>query len=256
MRPLEGDEPTVVGPYRLLGRLGSGGMGRVRQGRGAGGRAVAVRIVHPHFAPDEEFRALPHARLRSRGGTPIGARSTPPAGSAAPGRPPSSTPTPTPGPPGRHRPRGRTVPRRGGHRHRPAARAHRTGARRGTGVRGDGQPPVPRRLLGGPAVQGRARAARTGRTGRRTARARRGVPRQGPVRPPDPHRTGPPPGPRGRRGPPGDGRPAAGSPGGAGEPGRGATPEPGGGGRGAVGAGGVQQAVGGGESEEPASPTT
>ncbi|MEW2305768.1 serine/threonine-protein kinase [Streptomyces sp. NPDC006655] len=57
MQPLADDEPTAVGPYRLLGRLGSGGMGRVYLGRSAGGRTVAVKIVHPHFAPDEEFRA-------------------------------------------------------------------------------------------------------------------------------------------------------------------------------------------------------
>ncbi|MYR89862.1 hypothetical protein GTY41_34365, partial [Streptomyces sp. SID685] len=51
MQPLAGDEPAAIGPYRLLGRLGAGGMGRVHLGRSAGGRTVAVKIVHPQFAP-------------------------------------------------------------------------------------------------------------------------------------------------------------------------------------------------------------
>ncbi|WP_330331930.1 serine/threonine protein kinase [Streptomyces sp. NBC_00536] len=57
MQPLEAGDPRTIGPYRLLGRLGSGGMGRVYLGRSAGGRTVAVKIVHPYFASDDEFRA-------------------------------------------------------------------------------------------------------------------------------------------------------------------------------------------------------
>ncbi|CDR07834.1 serine/threonine-protein kinase [Streptomyces iranensis] len=57
MDPLGADDPQVIGAYRLLGRLGSGGMGRVFVGRSAGGRTVAVKVVHAQFALDEEFRA-------------------------------------------------------------------------------------------------------------------------------------------------------------------------------------------------------
>ncbi|MFF1461497.1 serine/threonine-protein kinase [Streptomyces sp. NPDC058330] len=57
MQPLEAGEPHTIGAYRLIGRLGAGGMGRVYLGRSAGGRTVAVKVVHPHFALDEQFRA-------------------------------------------------------------------------------------------------------------------------------------------------------------------------------------------------------
>lgn len=57
MQPLEAEDPRAIGAYRLLGRLGVGGMGRVYLGRSAGGRTVAVKVVHSHFALDKQFRA-------------------------------------------------------------------------------------------------------------------------------------------------------------------------------------------------------
>lgn len=45
-----------IGGYVLVDRLGSGGMGVVFLGRSASGRQVAVKVVHPPYARDEEFR--------------------------------------------------------------------------------------------------------------------------------------------------------------------------------------------------------
>ncbi|MFC5664242.1 protein kinase [Kitasatospora misakiensis] len=57
MQPLAADDPRQVGAYRLLRRLGAGGMGRVYLGRTAGGRIVAVKVVRPDLAGDADFRA-------------------------------------------------------------------------------------------------------------------------------------------------------------------------------------------------------
>ncbi|MFC9324782.1 serine/threonine-protein kinase [Kitasatospora sp. NPDC057015] len=57
MEPLGSDDPARIGEYRLLRRLGAGGMGRVYLGRTAGGRTVAVKVVRGELAEDAEFRA-------------------------------------------------------------------------------------------------------------------------------------------------------------------------------------------------------
>ncbi|WP_255952411.1 serine/threonine-protein kinase [Streptomyces odontomachi] len=50
MQPLDRGDPRAVGPYRILARIGTGGMATVYLGRSRGGRAVAVKVLHAAFA--------------------------------------------------------------------------------------------------------------------------------------------------------------------------------------------------------------
>ena len=56
MEALRPGDPASVGGYRLLGRLGAGGMGQVFLGVSPGGRKVAVKLIHPVHAQDGQFR--------------------------------------------------------------------------------------------------------------------------------------------------------------------------------------------------------
>jgi DNA-binding beta-propeller fold protein YncE len=54
---LQPGDPERIGPYRVIRRLGSGGMGQVFLCRSAGGRPVAVKVIRADLAADREFRA-------------------------------------------------------------------------------------------------------------------------------------------------------------------------------------------------------
>jgi serine/threonine protein kinase len=55
-RPLQADDPRRIGHYRLTARLGVGGMGVVYLGVGWDGSQVAVKLLRPELADDQEFR--------------------------------------------------------------------------------------------------------------------------------------------------------------------------------------------------------
>ncbi|WP_018658532.1 serine/threonine-protein kinase [Actinomadura flavalba] len=55
--PLRTTDPQELGPYRLTGRLGRGGMGTVYRGEDATGRPVAVKVINAELADEEAFRA-------------------------------------------------------------------------------------------------------------------------------------------------------------------------------------------------------
>ncbi|MEV7240532.1 serine/threonine-protein kinase [Streptomyces sp. NPDC093248] len=50
-------DPRQIGAYRLLARLGAGGMGQVFLARSDRGRTVAVKLIRRELAAQEEFRA-------------------------------------------------------------------------------------------------------------------------------------------------------------------------------------------------------
>ncbi len=56
MEAVQAGDPVRLGRYRLVARLGSGGMGRVYLGRSPGGRLVAVKVIRAELAGDPEFR--------------------------------------------------------------------------------------------------------------------------------------------------------------------------------------------------------
>ncbi|MGP3689808.1 bifunctional serine/threonine-protein kinase/ABC transporter substrate-binding protein [Streptomyces sp. IBSNAI002] len=56
MRPLHPTDPARIGGYRILGRLGAGGMGVVLLGRSSGGALAAVKLVRAEYADDPGFR--------------------------------------------------------------------------------------------------------------------------------------------------------------------------------------------------------
>jgi len=56
MERLQPGDPGRVGRYRLVARLGAGGMGQVYLGETPGGRKVAIKLIHPAFTDNRQFR--------------------------------------------------------------------------------------------------------------------------------------------------------------------------------------------------------
>ncbi len=55
--PVQRGDPARIGRYRVVGRLGVGGMGVVYLGQDEAGRPVAVKVIKEDLAADPEFRA-------------------------------------------------------------------------------------------------------------------------------------------------------------------------------------------------------
>ncbi|MFG2888396.1 protein kinase [Streptomyces sp. NPDC048248] len=55
MKPLGPGDPLRLGPYRVVGVLGEGGMGKVYFGRNAAGEPAAVKVLLPELAGDEHL---------------------------------------------------------------------------------------------------------------------------------------------------------------------------------------------------------
>uniref|UniRef100_UPI0020B652D2 serine/threonine-protein kinase n=1 Tax=Streptomyces sp. AC558_RSS880 TaxID=2823687 RepID=UPI0020B652D2 len=58
-------DPQRIGAYRLLARLGAGGMGQVYLARSDRGRTVAVKLVRQELAQREEFRSRFRQEVRA-----------------------------------------------------------------------------------------------------------------------------------------------------------------------------------------------
>src|SRR5689334_22658965 len=54
--PLQQTDPARIGRYRLVARLGAGGMGVVYLAEARDGQPVAVKVLRPELADNPEFR--------------------------------------------------------------------------------------------------------------------------------------------------------------------------------------------------------
>jgi len=74
MEDLRDADPRNVGPYRLISRIGVGGMGVVYLAEDASGQRVALKLVRPELAEDRAFRV--RFRREVEAGQRVGGNST------------------------------------------------------------------------------------------------------------------------------------------------------------------------------------
>ncbi|WP_310712020.1 protein kinase domain-containing protein [Nonomuraea sp. 3-1Str] len=61
--PLTPEDPPAIGPYELISRLGSGGMGTVYLARAADGARVALKAIRRDYTADPVYRARFHEEV-------------------------------------------------------------------------------------------------------------------------------------------------------------------------------------------------
>src|SRR5262249_50431712 len=56
VKELSANDPTVIGSYRVIGVLGSGGMGRVYLGQSRQSKRLAIKVLRAELAEDPVYR--------------------------------------------------------------------------------------------------------------------------------------------------------------------------------------------------------
>jgi serine/threonine protein kinase len=69
-RPDQKPEETRIGGYRLIARIGEGGMGVVHLAQAPDGSRVALKVLRPHIIGDDEARERLAGRSARCAGSP------------------------------------------------------------------------------------------------------------------------------------------------------------------------------------------